>query len=49
MTAAKLPRWRVDGITDTDGLFITPIAMDQSNPDVLWTGGGGRGGLLMAR
>jgi len=26
-------------ITDTDGLFITPIAMDQANPDVLWTGG----------
>ncbi|UCE59877.1 MAG: hypothetical protein JSU63_20835 [Phycisphaerales bacterium] len=30
----------VDGITDTDGLFITPFVMDQSNPDVLWTGGG---------
>jgi photosystem II stability/assembly factor-like uncharacterized protein len=29
----------VDGITDTDGIFITPFAMDQSNPDVLWTGG----------
>jgi len=26
-------------ITDTDGLFITPIAMDQADPDVLWTGG----------
>lgn len=29
----------VNGITDTDGLFITPLAMDQSNPDILWTGG----------
>lgn len=29
----------VNGITDTDGLFITPVAMDQSNPAVLWTGG----------
>ncbi|NNE07976.1 MAG: hypothetical protein HKN20_05370, partial [Gemmatimonadetes bacterium] len=29
----------VNGITDTDGLFITPFAMDQSNPDVMWTGG----------
>lgn len=29
----------INGITDTDGLFITPFAMDQSNPDVLWTGG----------
>ncbi len=28
-----------DGITDTDGLFITPFAMDQSDPDVLWSGG----------
>ena len=27
------------GITDTDGIFITPFAMDQTNPDVLWTGG----------
>jgi photosystem II stability/assembly factor-like uncharacterized protein len=27
------------GITDTDGVFITPLAMDQSDPDVLWTGG----------
>ncbi|MBN2559936.1 MAG: hypothetical protein JXQ75_03275 [Phycisphaerae bacterium] len=27
------------GITDTDGVFITPLAMDQSNPDILWTGG----------
>jgi hypothetical protein len=27
------------GITDTDGAFITPFAMDQANPDVLWTGG----------
>jgi len=27
------------GITDTDGLFITPFAMDQSNPSNLWTGG----------
>lgn len=27
------------GITDTDGIFITPFAMDPSNPDVLWTGG----------
>jgi hypothetical protein len=30
----------VDGITDTDGLFITPFAMDQNDPDILWTGGG---------
>ncbi len=29
----------ITGITDTDGLFITPFAMDQSNPDILWTGG----------
>jgi len=29
----------VSGITDTDGLFITPFAMDQANPSVLWTGG----------
>ena len=27
------------GITDTDGLFITPFAMDPSDADVLWTGG----------
>jgi photosystem II stability/assembly factor-like uncharacterized protein len=27
------------GITDTDGLFITPFAMDPSDPLVLWTGG----------
>jgi photosystem II stability/assembly factor-like uncharacterized protein len=26
-------------ITDTDGLFMTPVAMDQNDPDVLWTGG----------
>lgn len=29
----------VDGITDTDGIFISPFAMDPSDPDVLWTGG----------
>jgi len=29
----------VNGITDTDGLFISPYAMDQANPDVMWTGG----------
>ncbi|MHC4233604.1 MAG: WD40/YVTN/BNR-like repeat-containing protein [Planctomycetota bacterium] len=28
-----------NGITDNDGVFITPFAMDQANPDVLWTGG----------
>jgi photosystem II stability/assembly factor-like uncharacterized protein len=28
-----------NGITDTDGVFITPLVMDQSNPDILWTGG----------
>ncbi len=28
-----------NGITDTDGQFITPFAMDQSDPNVLWTGG----------
>ena len=27
------------GIVDTDGVFITPFAMDQANPSVLWTGG----------
>ena len=27
------------GITDTDGLFITPFAMDPNNSQVLWTGG----------
>jgi len=29
----------VRGITDDDGLFITPFAMDPSQPDVLWSGG----------
>ena len=29
----------INGITDTDGLFITPFAMDQNDPSVLWTGG----------
>ena len=29
----------VNGITDTDGHFITPFAMDQNNPEILWTGG----------
>lgn len=28
-----------NGITDTDGLFITPFAMDPSQPTTLWTGG----------
>jgi hypothetical protein len=28
-----------NGITDTDGVFITPYAMDQSDPNVMWTGG----------
>lgn len=28
-----------NGITDSDGLFITPFAMDQTSPVVLWTGG----------
>jgi hypothetical protein len=27
------------GITDTDGVFIPPFAMDESNPDILWAGG----------
>jgi photosystem II stability/assembly factor-like uncharacterized protein len=27
------------GITDGDGVFIAPLAMDQSDPQVLWTGG----------
>lgn len=27
------------GILDTDGLFITPFALDPNRPDVLWTGG----------
>jgi len=29
----------VIGITDSDGLFITPFAMDQVDPDTLYTGG----------
>jgi hypothetical protein len=29
----------VTGITDTDGLFITPFEMDPSNELTLWTGG----------
>ena len=29
----------VNGITDTDGLFIVPFAMDLNTPAVLWTGG----------
>ncbi|MCA9293361.1 MAG: hypothetical protein KDA20_06070 [Phycisphaerales bacterium] len=29
----------VAGIMDSDGLFITPFAMDPSNPQILWTGG----------
>ena len=29
----------VTGITDTDGLFITPFIMDPTDPTVLWTGG----------
>lgn len=28
------------GITDSDGLFITPFIMDQNDPDTLFTGGG---------
>jgi hypothetical protein len=28
-----------NGLSDTDGTFIPPLAMDQSNPDILWTGG----------
>jgi photosystem II stability/assembly factor-like uncharacterized protein len=28
-----------NGITDADGLFITPFAMDPSDPLTLWTGG----------
>lgn len=28
-----------NGITDSDGLFITPFAMDPSDPQILWTGG----------
>lgn len=28
-----------NGITDTNGLFITPFAMAPSDPNVLWTGG----------
>ncbi len=27
------------GITDDDGLFITPFALDPTNPNILWTGG----------
>ncbi len=30
---------RTNGITDTDGIFITPFAMDQQDPGTLWTGG----------
>ncbi|MEL6795718.1 MAG: GC-type dockerin domain-anchored protein, partial [Planctomycetota bacterium] len=29
-----------NGITDTDGLFITPFIMDQNDPETLFTGGG---------
>lgn len=29
-----------NGLADTDGTFIPPIAMDQNDPDVVWTGGG---------
>lgn len=29
----------VNGITDTDGVFIVPYTMDQNNPDIMWTGG----------
>lgn len=29
-----------NGITDSDGLFITPFAMDQNAPATLWSGGG---------
>ena len=28
-----------NGITDGDGLFITPFVMDPSDPNVLWSGG----------
>ncbi|MCP3902593.1 MAG: hypothetical protein GY715_03070 [Planctomycetes bacterium] len=28
----------IDGITDTNGPFLAPLAMSQSNPNVLWTG-----------
>ncbi len=31
--------WAGDGITDGDGQFITPLAMDPSDPKVLWSGG----------
>lgn len=30
----------VDGITDTNSVFIAPFAMDQQNPDVLWCASG---------
>ncbi len=29
-----------NGITDSDGLFITPFIMDQNDPNTLFTGGG---------
>jgi photosystem II stability/assembly factor-like uncharacterized protein len=32
-------RWGGFGISDNDGLFITPFAMDQNNADILWIGG----------
>ena len=28
-----------NGIIDNDGIFITPLAMDQLRPNILWTGG----------
>ena len=28
-----------NGITDSDGLFITPFALDPSDPNVMWSGG----------
>jgi photosystem II stability/assembly factor-like uncharacterized protein len=32
-------RLETAGITEQDGLFLAPLAMDPSNPDTLWTGG----------
>ena len=34
-------RLETTGIIERDGLFIAPLAMDPSNPGVLWTGGRG--------
>jgi len=36
---ARTFAWASAGIDDGGGLFISPFAMDASNPDILWAGG----------